>query len=64
METERADPPLEEEEWGVAGPIAFGPDGPSSHKLNLYPINDGKMESPLLRTSYFIGGPFIPAKDG
>jgi hypothetical protein len=38
--------------------------GPRPHKLNLHSVNDGKMESLLLRSSYFTGGPFLPAKDG
>jgi hypothetical protein len=44
--------------------MALGPGGLGPHKLNLHSVNDGEMENPFLRPSYFIGGPFIPAKDG
>lgn len=51
-----ADLPLEEERWGTASP--------KPHKVNFHPVNDGEMEDPLLSPSCFIGGPFVPVKDG
>lgn len=77
----KAEPPFEEDGWGVARLVtkkgliqtgasqpgiamwlymAFGLHSSRPLKLNLHPIN----ESPLLRLSYFIVEPFIPAKDG